>query len=113
MGNTKVSAGEIVHFTSGEYSCYGIEGSFVFCKNCDLEELLIDFAKEKKEEVIAEEYYEEAIEAFLAWLVINGWAVGFNTREVHLGAYGRLVLGKTVLDRDVENWPDKDANPQA
>lgn len=83
------NAGDIVAFSSGEYSDYGYVGHVVITRRCDMCNLVQEF----KDNFIPEyDGDDPSHDGFVSWLVITGRAVPFSPTEVHLGSYGQLQV---------------------
>lgn len=91
-----LNAGQLVHFTSGEYSDYQIKDTFLA-----LRDLSTDDAKslaggirahaEAEEEKVGW-YLGKPQEEFLSALLRDGYLLSINCIEKHLGSYGELEV---------------------
>ena len=92
--NTKVTRGEIVLFSSGEYSDYSYVGQVIFTKDCDLK-VVKDVYKEHCKKT------KETTDSggFVTFLCALEFCLPLQCKEVHLGSYGEL-LGEDTLDWD-------------
>ena len=90
--NTKVMRGEIILFSSGEYSDYSYAGQVIFTKDCELKE-----ARDKYKEHCqkTKEYADSG--SFVTFLCALEFCLPLQCREIHLGSYGEL-LGEYASD---------------
>jgi hypothetical protein len=86
--NRKISAGEVIVLTSGEYSDYGITGYIVSLIDFDMGEAVDTF----KQSISSDDYDYDTHSKFIAWLVATEKVVPVEHREIHIGSYGRLEL---------------------
>jgi len=77
--NLKIGAGEVLVFTDGSYSDYGINGYAVSTKSFDLKEEAHLFRKTKRS-------YPSYCE-FIPYLIAKELLVPVAHREIHLGSY--------------------------
>lgn len=100
MTNTGIGAGELLYFTSGEYSDYCVMICVIARKEFDLEEAAQLFRAEWKwpEGDWRDEDEEPPKYAFINWLCANEYVNVATAREIHLGSYGELDFGKAGLD---------------
>ena len=78
--NLKISKGEVVVLTEGEYSDYGICGYFVAIKDFDMAEQAQLFVKESK----------LSVSDFQAFLIGKELTIPVAHREIHLGNYSKF-----------------------
>lgn len=93
--NISIKAGELICFSSGEYSDYSYRGHFVGLQDVqqdDMNELVEsvkeDFAKLEEEP----SYYGDIRELFTSACIKRGWLLCIDCREIHIGSYGELEL---------------------
>lgn len=91
---TKVLRGEIILFSSGEYSDYGYRGQVIFTKDCELKEARDTYKAHCKK---TKESADPG--GFVTFLCALEFCVPLQCREIHLGSYGEL-LGEDTLDWD-------------
>lgn len=107
MQNYSVKAGEVIAFSKGRYSDYGVCCYVVFRKDCDIEQLAKEWGREQRDNGAKNEWYFPSGEEFFAWLVINEYAVDFTIREIHIGDYG-LQIGRVKIGYDPDEWEGLD-----
>ena len=88
--------GEIVMFTHGVYSDYGVNGLFVVQKDFDAQEELFAWAKNTNRKissggVVRADYGNEQMD-YLGWLNAGGFLKELDRRELHTGDYGDTFL---------------------
>lgn len=83
--------GSILVLTSGEYSDYGMVGYVVTVEDCDLRALAQEYRNAHKP---ANQWDRPDPDGFVAWLVVNGYAMPVDASTVHLGSYGELMINK-------------------
>lgn len=87
--NYEIGMGEIVSLSSGEYSDYCVNGTFISQKSFNLssaKDTFKVFVNENKKDFC----YSDIQEQFLTWLVANEYLMPLDTREIHLGTYGEI-----------------------
>ena len=100
--NLKVKKGEIILFSSGQYSDYSYCGEIIFIKDCDL----VDFVQKN---FIGKNRFEGYCETDLAsCLVANEYALPLQSREIHLGAYGCFDDDFGIETDEDFSWQKKD-----
>lgn len=103
MSESQLNAGQIVHFTHGEYSDYTSSGLCVVVKPFDLAEQLNRFV----EAVLKTDEYEHPQcneQNFIGWLCAQELMVAAEHREIHLGSYGDIeVPGHKVNGYDIDD----------
>ena len=91
-----LNAGQLVHFTSGEYSDYQIKDTFLVLRDLSTADVksLADVirAHAKAEEKKVGWYHGEPQEEFLSALLRDGYLLSINCTEKHLGCYGELEV---------------------
>ena len=89
-------AGELVTFTSGEYSDYSLHGTFVALETvtyAQIEAVAASVtAKAEKEREVVGRPFVDVHEIFQAQLIREGWLVSVKNTERHIGSYGSLRL---------------------
>ncbi len=82
MQNLKVSRGEIITFTSGEYSDFGVCGYLVFTQDVDL-------AKFAQKHFSGKPQYGDhsSAKGLPSYLVAEGLAMPVDKRDIHIGCY--------------------------
>ena len=91
-----LTAGKLVTFTSGEYSCYSMHGTFVALETVTREQAE-EVASALRAKAEAEEektgwYDGDLHEEFQAELIRKGWLVSVDNTEHHIGSYSYLKL---------------------
>jgi hypothetical protein len=81
---TAVTQGELIAFTTGEYSDYCFNGLWRALKDCDLSELGAAYLNERPDQ---RHDYSFEREQFYAWLVAQGYFEYVPVREFHAGSY--------------------------
>lgn len=89
--NAFLKAGCLVVFSSGEYSDYGYHGSFVALQNVSAEEARMLVRSVKDEVAKDDRLYHNKHEIFISRCIRNGWLLGVDMDEIHLGSYGDLT----------------------
>lgn len=79
--NLKVTKGEVIVFTEGQYSDFGLDAFLVFIKDCNLAEKAQHYFNGK------DRYGDEDMSNFSALLIADEYAVPVRYRELHLGSY--------------------------
>ncbi len=93
MQNVELKAGELIVFSSGEYSSYGYDGHFVALRDVSNDEMLeLVSALKAEESSDPDELYGHARDSFIARAIQQGWLLSVNCREIHYGSYGELNL---------------------
>ena len=91
-----LNSGQLIHFTSGEYSDYQIKDTFLALRDlstADAESLADGIrAHAKAEEEKVGWYAGEPQEEFLSALLRDGYLLSINCTEKHLGSYGELEV---------------------
>ena len=91
-----LNAGQLVHFTSGEYSDYQIKDTFLALRDLSTADAksLVDGirAHAKAEEEKVGWYGGEPQEEFLSALLRDGYLLSIICTEKHLGSYGELEV---------------------
>ena len=94
--NNYFNAGQLVYFTSGEYSDYQIKDTFLALRNlstADAQSLASSIrAHAKAEEKKVGWYDGKPQEEFLSALLRDGYLLSINCTEKHLGSYGELEV---------------------
>ena len=85
--NLDLKAGELLVFSTGSYSDYGYQGSYV---------VLRDIASAEMEEIATQinsdgDKYDSQ-DRFQAELIRRGCLLTINMREIHLGDWGEVIL---------------------
>lgn len=93
--NMKINMGEIITFSTGEYSDYGYCGTVIFTKNVDL----IKFVQT---EFVGKSYRELIIEDIASALVARELALPLQTREIYLGNWD--FVKQFNMGKDGEKW---------
>lgn len=88
--NTKLSAGEVIVLTNGEYSSFGIAGYIVSRIDFDLQEA-IDLFNQQLTEAERDDI-DDPHTKFIAWLVSTERVVPVEHREIHIGNYDELEI---------------------
>ena len=90
------NAGQLVYFTSGEYSDYQIKDIFLALRDlstADVQSLASGIrAHAKAEEKKVGWYNGEPQEEFLSALLRDGYLLSINCTEKHLSSYGELEV---------------------
>jgi hypothetical protein len=93
--NIELKAGQLVVFSTGEYSDYGYRGSYVVLRDVPATEM-VEIADQVRAEVKAEEektgWSDGVHQKFQAALIRRACLADINLREIHLGSYGELDL---------------------
>lgn len=98
MENYKLNRGEIITFSTGEYSDYGYNGSVIMLEDVDLAEFI-------KEHFIGLDVYGAGeIDTVASHLIAKQKALPLENREVHIGTYGRFNSGIDVFKDDDFKW---------
>lgn len=83
----KFPAGSAIGFTTGEYSDYSFHGVLIALKEVDLPTLAKAYAAEKR---ASGDYNWLDLDAFLPWLIVNGYMMAADVESVHLGSYSKF-----------------------
>jgi hypothetical protein len=103
--NLEIAAGEVINLSEGEYSDYGYAGNVVFRHSCNLETLAFEWMRSIYDEAVNTDWYNGlGIAPFIAWLIVEGHAVPFECREIHVGSYGCVEVGAARTTRDPTDW---------
>ena len=104
--NLEIDAGEVINLSEGEYSDYGYVGSMVFRHSCNLETLTFEWMRSIYDEAVNTEWYDGGKSAaFIAWLVVEGHAVPFECRDIHIGDYSHVEIGTArTTPMDPTEW---------
>lgn len=84
--NEKISAGEVIVLTQGEYSDFGIKGYIVATVDFNIKEAIEEFNP-----TLDEDDWDKHTK-FLAWLIHTEKAVPVKHREIHIGSYSVLEV---------------------
>ena len=89
-------AGELVTFTSGEYSDYSLHGTFVALETVTYAQIeavaaSVTAKAEKGREALGWVHVDVHVD-FQAQLIREGWLVSVKNTERHIGSYGYLRL---------------------
>lgn len=85
---TRVAKGAVVLFSSGEYSDYGLQGTFRALADFDLAAVTTEFRAMPPEPEPADFYGSDwETTRFLAFLTGREYLEEFHCREYHLGSY--------------------------
>lgn len=87
--NLNVKVGEVINFTSGEYSDYNNIGLVKFKKDCDLREVILEYKKVTNPE---NEPYSDDIPGLVTELVKLGYCEVIDNREIWLGSYSEFNI---------------------
>lgn len=104
-----ITAGELLTFSTGEYSDYTVHGVFRALRTFEVARTMREYVQEivdgqtdksefyvdKAREWLAGEYSSPYVgneDDYLAWLALHGYIVDEPSREIHVGAYGRLEI---------------------
>jgi hypothetical protein len=91
-----LTAGKLVHFTTGEYSDYSLFGDFVALDNLtigDARHIAGEIReKESQAEAKAGWYDGDVHTDFIAELTRRGLLLSVDSMERHIGSYGELSL---------------------
>lgn len=103
----KLTKGQLVNVTNGEYSDYYLMGAFRVLKDFDSNDTLAEFAKEHNIErkVLSRKYdgdliyykddsYKIGPQDYLAWLNKGGYLEDADIVELYLGSYNQLHVSK-------------------
>ena len=94
--NNYFNAGQLVYFTSGEYSDYQIKDTFLALRNlstADAQSLASSIRAHAKAEGKKVGWYDgNPQEEFLSALLRDGYLLSINCTEKHLGSYGELEV---------------------
>lgn len=94
--NKYLTAGQLVTFTSGEYSDFSTRGTFVALEDVSQEQVsAIAKAISKKAEDSEEKtgwYDGDVHDEFESALIRNGWLLEVRHTEHHIGSYGSLNI---------------------
>lgn len=84
---TKIKSGNLITFTQGEYSDYGIMDYVVALGDFDLSEQKIQFLDYIEKTQDDEDDINQ--HQFISWLIQQGHveSINNNVREIHLGSY--------------------------
>lgn len=83
--NTKISAGEVIVLTTGEYSSFKIAAYMVAHIDFDMAQAVGEFRAQWTGD---EDQDQDS--AFMAWLVTTERMVPVAHREMHISSYGEL-----------------------
>lgn len=105
--NLDIAAGRLFHFTSGEYSDFGIQGHFIALRHIT-HEFMVELVADIKVRLLSGELedpshgwydlpdlhdlHRAAGELFVAEFVKTGAALEVDSQPLHLGAYGSFTL---------------------
>lgn len=96
MQNLELKAGELICFSTGEYSDYGYNGHFVVLQDVKSDEVstVVKECKEdrKNREANGEYWFGDIHEMFIAQCIKRGWLLSIDCREIHIGSYNNLDL---------------------
>lgn len=85
-----VKAGELLAFSTGEYSDYSVQ---MFCRALkDIDMSVVEAFQSLPEEKTKEPWAWDSTDRFQTYLEENGYVERLAYKEVHLGSYGRLDL---------------------
>ena len=94
--NNYFNAGQLVYFTSGEYSDYQIKDTFLALRNlstADAQSLASSIRAHAKAVGKKVGWYDgNPQEEFLSALLRDGYLLSINCTEKHLGSYGELEV---------------------
>ena len=91
MQKIEMRAGQLVAFSTGDYSDYKIRGSYVVLKDVTAE-MMSKFVAEVKAAEEAAKWGGDLSSMFTARLISEGCLADINLREIHIGNYGELEL---------------------
>ena len=87
---TDIKKGELITIATGAYSDYSISGVFRVLADFNPQEQMEKFAAETPLE--DDDTYRDLSE-FIAWISRSGLLEPLESREWHIGSYGRLESG--------------------
>jgi hypothetical protein len=88
--NLKFSKGEVIVFTEGEYSDYGIVGFAVALQDFDMGEQAREYVQETGRSEYGDYFKQSPGLSFIPWLVIKQLIMPEEYRDIHIGSYGRF-----------------------
>ena len=88
MENPNFNRGEVIVFSSGEYSDYSLCAFIVAIEDLNLDELGQEWKALQKDKTYLD------MDTFPSWLIAKGLAMPVTYSEVHVGDYGLYSMNR-------------------